>query len=46
MYFVEELGLLLDAGDGVISNLLQQSRKIKYAFISHADVIILLGYCN
>jgi ribonuclease Z len=42
-YFVEELGLLLDAGDGVISNLLQKSRKIKYAFISHADRDHLTG---
>ena len=42
-YFVEELGLLLDAGDGVISNLLQKSRKIKYVFISHADRDHLTG---
>jgi ribonuclease Z len=42
-YFIEELSLLLDAGDGVISNLLQKSRKIKYAFISHADRDHLTG---
>lgn len=36
-YFIEELGLLFDAGDGVITYLLQKSRKIKYIFISHAD---------
>lgn len=42
-YFVEELSLLLDAGDGVISNLLQKSRKIKWAFISHADRDHLTG---
>ncbi len=36
-YFVEEWGLLLDAGDGVISALLQKSRKIKHIFLSHAD---------
>ena len=42
-YFVEELGLLLDAGDGVTSNLLQKSRKIKSVFISHADRDHLTG---
>lgn len=36
-YFIEELGLLFDAGDGVISQLLQKSGKIKCIFISHAD---------
>lgn len=36
-YFIEELGLLFDAGDGVTSSLLQKSRKIEHAFISHAD---------
>lgn len=42
-YFVEELGLLLDAGDGIISGLLQKSRKIKWVFISHADRDHLTG---
>ena len=42
-YFVEELGLLFDAGDGVISQLLQKSRKIKFVFISHADRDHLTG---
>src|SRR5919202_6633651 len=42
-YFVEELGLLFDAGDGIVSNLLQKSRKIKYAFITHADRDHLTG---
>lgn len=42
-YFVEELGLLFDAGDGVISQLLQKSRKIKSVFISHADRDHLTG---
>lgn len=42
-YFVEELGLLLDAGDGIISGLLQKSRKIKFVFISHADRDHLTG---
>ena len=36
-YFVEELGLLFDAGDGITSGLLQKSKKVKHAFISHAD---------
>lgn len=42
-YFIEELGLLFDAGDGIISNLLQKSRKIKSVFISHADRDHLTG---
>lgn len=42
-YFIEELGLLLDAGDGVISQLLQKSGKIKSIFISHADRDHLTG---
>lgn len=36
-YLIEELNLLFDAGDGVIFNLLQRSRKAKHIFISHAD---------
>lgn len=36
-YFIEELGLLFDAGDGVAANLLQKSRKIEHIFLSHAD---------
>jgi len=42
-YFVEDLGLLFDAGDGVISQLLQKSGKIKFVFISHADRDHLTG---
>jgi len=42
-YFVEELGLLLDCGDGLMSNLLQKSRKINHVFISHADRDHLAG---
>lgn len=42
-YFIEELGLLFDAGDGLISQLLQKSRKIKSVFISHADRDHLTG---
>lgn len=36
-FFIDELGLLFDAGDGVMANLLQKSRKVKQVFISHAD---------
>lgn len=36
-YFVEELGLLFDAGDGVSAALMQKSGKIRQVFISHAD---------
>ena len=34
---IEELHLLLDAGDGVTTGLLQKSGKIKYVFIMHPD---------
>lgn len=36
-YFIDELGLLFDGGDGLSAHLLQKARKIKHAFISHAD---------
>lgn len=42
-YFIEELGLLFDAGDGLSSALLQKSRKINHVFISHADRDHLTG---
>lgn len=42
-YFIEELGLLFDCGDGITSTLLQKSRKIEHAFISHADRDHLTG---
>ncbi|MEM6719806.1 MAG: MBL fold metallo-hydrolase [Bacteroidota bacterium] len=42
-YFIEELGILFDAGDGVCSNLLGKAGKIKHAFISHADRDHLTG---
>ncbi|WP_143309025.1 MBL fold metallo-hydrolase [Chitinophaga vietnamensis] len=42
-YFVEEAGILFDAGDGLISALLQKSRKIDHVFISHADRDHLTG---
>ena len=34
---VEELNLLIDAGDGLTAGLMQKSRKIKYVFITHPD---------
>jgi ribonuclease Z len=42
-YFIEELGLLFDAGEGLTSTLLQKSRKINHVFISHADRDHLTG---
>jgi ribonuclease Z len=42
-YFIEELGILFDAGDGLIAGLLQKSRKIKNVFVSHADRDHLTG---
>lgn len=36
-YFIEELGILFDAGDGLVSNLMGKSGKIRDIFISHAD---------
>lgn len=34
---VEELNLLIDAGDGLSAGLLQKARKIKHVFITHPD---------
>jgi ribonuclease Z len=42
-FFLEELGILFDAGDGVAACLTQKSRKIKHIFISHADRDHLAG---
>ncbi|HEX9511504.1 MAG TPA: MBL fold metallo-hydrolase [Puia sp.] len=42
-YFIEEWGILFDAGEGMISSLLQKSRKIDQVFISHADRDHLTG---
>ncbi|NII26609.1 RNAse Z [Pseudoflavitalea sp. X16] len=42
-YFVDELGLLLDAGEGLTAYLLQKSRKVSHVFISHADRDHLAG---
>ena len=42
-YFIEELRILFDAGEGVASSLMQKSRKIDHVFISHADRDHLTG---
>ena len=42
-YFIEELALLFDAGDGLCSGLLSKTGKIKNVFISHADRDHLTG---
>ena len=42
-YFVDELALLLDCGDGACAGLLQKSRKVKTIAISHADRDHLAG---
>lgn len=42
-YFVEELGILFDAGDGLSAGLTQKCGKIKNVFISHADRDHLTG---
>ncbi len=42
-YFIENYNLLFDIGDGISTQLLQKSRKIKYIFISHADRDHLTG---
>lgn len=42
-FFIDELGILFDVGDGVTAALLQKSRKIKHVFISHADRDHLTG---
>lgn len=42
-YFVEELGILFDCGDGVSAALLQKARKVEHVCISHADRDHLAG---
>lgn len=42
-YFIEELGILFDCGDGFTSTMLSKSRKANYVFISHADRDHLTG---
>lgn len=36
-FFVDDLALLLDCGDGAVAGLLQKSRKVRTIAISHAD---------
>jgi ribonuclease Z len=36
-YFVDELRLLFDAGDGLSAALLQKGRRVKHIFVSHPD---------
>lgn len=42
-YFIEELALLFDCGDGFSAAMLQKSRKVENVFISHADRDHLAG---
>jgi ribonuclease Z len=42
-YFIEDMNLLFDAGDGLTAALLQKSRKIDHVFVSHADRDHLTG---
>ncbi|MFN0201571.1 MAG: MBL fold metallo-hydrolase [Bacteroidia bacterium] len=42
-YFIEELNLLLDAGEGLTSALLHKARKVENVFITHADRDHLMG---
>ncbi|WP_269541195.1 MBL fold metallo-hydrolase [Cerasicoccus fimbriatus] len=35
--FIENFGVLLDAGDGVSASLGQKSRKVRHVFVTHAD---------
>lgn len=42
-FFIDELALLFDVGDGVASGITQKARKIKNVFISHADRDHLAG---
>lgn len=42
-YFVDDLALLLDCGDGACAGLLQKSRKVRTIAISHADRDHLAG---
>jgi ribonuclease Z len=42
-FFIIELDLVFDAGDGIVTQLLQKSRKVKYVFVSHWDRDHLTG---
>jgi len=40
-YFIDQLGILFDCGDGVSSALMQKAGKIKHVFISHAEASLV-----
>lgn len=42
-YFIDDLSLLLDCGDGACAGLLQKSRKVRTIAVSHADRDHLAG---
>jgi ribonuclease Z len=42
-YFIDELALLFDCGDGVTAGLMQKARKVSNVFVSHADRDHLTG---
>ena len=42
-YFIDELNMLFDAGDGLTAGLLHKARKVEHVFISHADRDHLTG---
>ncbi|MFT5821193.1 MAG: ribonuclease Z [Crocinitomix sp.] len=42
-FFIEELGIVLDAGDGLAAGLLQKGGKVRHIFVSHADRDHLTG---
>ncbi|MEM7102858.1 MAG: MBL fold metallo-hydrolase [Bacteroidota bacterium] len=42
-FFVDELGILFDVGDGASAGLLQKARRVKHVFVSHADRDHLTG---
>ncbi|NOQ72258.1 MAG: RNAse Z [Crocinitomix sp.] len=42
-FFIDELGIVFDAGDGLSAGLLQKGGKVKHVFISHADRDHLTG---
>ncbi len=42
-FFIEELGIVFDAGDGLSAGLLQKGGKVRHIFISHADRDHLTG---
>jgi ribonuclease Z len=42
-FFIDELGIVFDAGDGLSAGLLQKGGKVRHVFISHADRDHLTG---